>query len=93
VERESEGEIEVLKESPTQWHFVHHVSHMIWPGISAWAMIWSHSDQLLISVLLPQYFGTHTLFISVLLLGKFKDKYFCPNLEIFSPIDCNLWTG
>jgi hypothetical protein len=49
VEWESAGEIEVFGESLSQYHFIHHKSHMTYPGIepgpavvsqrlTAWAM-------------------------------------------------------
>jgi hypothetical protein len=35
VEWELTGETEILGENPSQSLFVHHKSHMIWPGIEA----------------------------------------------------------
>jgi hypothetical protein len=44
VECELAGEIEVLGESPSQCHIVHHKSHMTWPGFEPWLPWWKAGD-------------------------------------------------
>jgi hypothetical protein len=36
VEWELAGETEVLGENLPQYHFIHHKSHMTWPGLEPW---------------------------------------------------------
>jgi hypothetical protein len=44
VEWELTGETEVLGENLPQFYFVHHKSHMTWPGIEPGSSRWEADD-------------------------------------------------
>jgi hypothetical protein len=44
VEWELAGETEVLGENLPQYHFVHHGTHMTWPGLEPGRPVWDAGD-------------------------------------------------
>jgi hypothetical protein len=44
VEYELTGETEVLRENLPQCHFIHHKSHMTWPGLETGPPRWEAGD-------------------------------------------------